>query len=131
MLRSGWAKGRRVFNAVVRESSSSVHTLLSRKMGGELKLAPFGMVFSIALKSSVEHSIESAVPTFLALEAGSSYKFQSELKDTRGLRLRDLPEGRRVHVEYGWNQVDMVCHVEGLCPELNFCTLIEGEALVE
>jgi hypothetical protein len=55
----------------------------------------------------------------ISLEAGSSYKLQSELKDTRGLRLSDLPEGRRVHVENGRDQVDMVCHVEGFSPELH------------
>jgi hypothetical protein len=51
--------------------------------------------------------------------AGSPYKLQGELKDTRGLRLSDLPEGRRVDVEYGRDQVGMVCHVEGFSPELH------------
>ena len=56
---------------------------------------------------------------FLSLEVGSPYKLQGELKDTRCLRLSDLPEDRRVHVEYGRDQVDMVCHVEGFSPELH------------
>jgi hypothetical protein len=68
---------------------------------------------------------------FLSLEAGSPYKLQGELKDTRGLRLRDLPEGRRVHVENGWDQVDMVCHVEGFRPELHSRLFSYRKALVE
>ena len=55
----------------------------------------------------------------LSLEAVSPYKLQGELKDTRGLRFSDLSEGRRVQVEYGRDQVDVVRHVEGLSPELH------------
>lgn len=63
--------------------------------------------------------------------AASALQLQSELKDTRGLRLSDLSECRRVHVEYRRDQIDVVCKVEGLSPELNFCLLVEGEVLVE
>jgi hypothetical protein len=56
----------------------------------------------------------------LAISTASALELQSELKDTRGLRLSDLPEGRRVHVENGRDQVGMVCHVEGFSPELHF-----------
>jgi hypothetical protein len=55
----------------------------------------------------------------LAIGLGSALYLQSELKDTRGLRLCDLPESRRVHIENGRNQVDMVGHVEGFSPELH------------
>jgi hypothetical protein len=57
--------------------------------------------------------------TNISLKVVSPHKLQGELKDTRGLRLSDLPEGRRVHVENGRDQVDMVCHVEGFRPELH------------
>jgi hypothetical protein len=53
------------------------------------------------------------------MRAASALQLQSELKDTRGLRLSDLPEGRRVDVENGRDQVGMVCHVEGFSPELH------------
>jgi len=63
--------------------------------------------------------------------ASSALQFQCKLKNARGLRLGDLPERRRVHVEYGRDQVGVVGYVEGLGPELDLRLLTEGEGLVE
>lgn len=57
--------------------------------------------------------------TNISLVTGSTYNLQGELKDTWGLRLSDLPECRRVHIKYGRDQIDMVCHVECFRPELH------------
>ena len=54
----------------------------------------------------------------VGIGAASALQFQGELQDARGLGFSDLPEGWRVHIENGRDQVGMVGHVEGLRPEL-------------
>ncbi len=67
----------------------------------------------------------------VAFGSGSALYLYGELEDTRGLRLSDLPEGGRVHVENGRNEVGMVRNIEGFSPELHFCLVAERKALVK
>src|ERR1700733_13928759 len=66
-----------------------------------------------------------------AMSPSSSLYLQSELKNTRGLRLGDLPESGRVHVVNRQHQVDVVGHVEGLGAELQHRLFAECNILAE